>query len=105
MGTGFWVDIAALRQGATRTAAIAAALDESTPVADGATGAAIAASAGWAAAAALRACAQAWRDRLKGARENLTSIGAGLKANAAAYELADQDAAARIARVIQDLGG
>lgn len=105
MGSGFCVDIAALRQGATRAEVIAAALGESTPVAGGATSEAIDASTGWSAAAGLRVCAQAWRDRLKSARDNLTGIGAGLKANAAAYELVDQDAAARILRVIQDLGG
>ncbi len=105
MSSGFCVDIAALRQGAARADVIAATLGESTPVAGGATNEAIAASAGWSAAAGLRACALAWRERIESARGNLTGIGAGLKANAAAYELADQDAAARILRVIQDLGG
>jgi len=105
VGTGYRVDLEALRLTGLRAGAIAETLDASTSVADGATPQVIAAHPGWQAAAGLHACAQAWGTRLKAARENLEQISAKLKDTASAYERAEQDITAKINQVISELGG
>lgn len=105
VGTGFCVDLAALRRAGSHTGAIAEMLDASTSVTAGATPQVIAAHPGWVSASALHTCAQAWVARLKSARENLETISSKLKDTASAYDLAEQDATAKINRVIGELGG